>query len=443
VPGELDGMDTGLTGTVIPLAWTKGHLVIGTSNGSTGAVYFYNPNTGKLSNSENVGPLTGLSALGNSGRVAFTTLDSSGMNSRISVVGHDGHFVSSNRNTDCARSQSPISANVVFPYGPTLLSIGNNDGSGQWRFAVPMKDTRGFNQNDNRLLAYAPYGSEGNASNHCIQSSIKLWEPAASLAGMSGTELLFLYKGSAEGDHSAYIQQWNSSNSSWTTLSGHGFRGNFFHVLGIAADNQSLWVANQASSSFSRLAFAPKSGGGGGFQTSVDFSSLPILDSNGKAYVVSKPSPDCLGCPEKNYELRYYGSDMSGGYTPPTKRGSLLQKDYAPVGSPIFGQPTGSSPAEIYVVTTNGVVYTFDSDTLDMLGSPRAFLNKAGQPIHIHPMAQPVLKGNRLWIIGTQGEIRAMVVNSNGLSTSARWPKMHRDNCNSNSYLSSSLPNCF
>jgi len=433
--------DTGLSGTTLPLAWTGGRLVIGTSAGNTGQVHFFNPSGGALSSSADVGALTGLATVGNSGRVVFTNMH------RIS-----GMDLASTLGNACARSDGILTHNASFPYGPTLLSVGNDDGTGNWRFAVPVVDTQGFAWNDHRLLAYLP--SAADLANRCVQTTEFQWGPAAPLAWLPGVstaqpQLVVLQRqiaGERDDHHLGSVRIWDNTASAWTAnVSTREFELVFTRVIGMAVDKDNVWIAAQ-SNDVSRLHRGPRLGGIQGFQTSVTFCSPPALGTDGSAYVVVQPAPDCeppVVCPNKDYEIHRYRPDMSGGYNHFPLIGTLSQQAFAAVGSPLLGQPVGSNPAEVYVVTTGGTVHAFRADTLAPLWVVR-LLNSANQPIRVHPTAQPVLNGNRLWVMGTQGELRSVLVNSNGLSRSARWPKMHRDNCNSNSHLTTSASvNCF
>ena len=424
----------GVVGTTLPLAWTKGHLVIGSSNGPTSYIYFYSPANQTLPPSINVNALTGLSTLGNSGRVAFTTLE------RVSVVDTSGNYVSPNRTTDCVAGQAPLAKNLRFEHALTLLSVGDdNNGTGRWRFAVPATDDDGYDSNGHRLLAYIPYGSEGHGSGHCIQSEGFQWGPAAPLVRILATNAEIVLIRKTHTSHMAATRGWDNTASTWTTWSPYHLDAVFDRVIGIAADVDNLWASVQTNGS-SRLERGPRLAGTGGFVPSVDFASPPALDAKGNAYVVVHALP-----PVDKYELRVYAPDMVRD-SAPIRKGLLgdgmLPAGVQTVGSPILGEPMRSDrPAEVYVVTTHGVVHAFRADDLQRLWT-LPLLDNVGQPLGIASTAQPVLKGNYLWIISTRGELRSVRVASEGLNRSARWPRMHRDNCNSNSYLSNSL-SCF
>jgi outer membrane protein assembly factor BamB len=109
-----------------------------------------------------------------------------------------------------------------------------------------------------------------------------------------------------------------------------------------------------------------------------------------------------------------------------------------PVGSPVIGQPVDGEEAEMYVVTQTGIVYAFNLEDLTLLW-------QLDTGIGISSAAQPLLVGNTLWIVGTQGQVRAVRVNSQGLNQRALWPKHLKDNCNTGNAASSAaeLPGCF
>ena len=171
---------------------------------------------------------------------------------------------------------------------------------------------------------------------------------------------------------------------------------------------------------------------------SFDSISALALDADGRAYVVAKPSG-------ANYELRRYPSSAAAGTEPSDgEKATLAHATAAPVGSPILGEPRAGNLSEVYVVTTDGTVHAFDAENMQPLWR-ETLLKFNGQPITIAAKAQPVLRGNRLWVASEDGVLYAVVVNSNGLSRSAQWPTMYRDNCRSNSHYSTqgSLPSCF
>jgi len=424
-------VETGLTQTTLPLAWTDGHVVIGSSDGSNnGSVHFYDTRQGTLSSSENLGPLTGLSSLGDSGRVAITTLE------RISVLNSNAQFVDITHATDCRSAQGNIHESTRFRYGLSLLSVGNNDGSGNWRFAVPGNANSG---NNHQLVAYLPPGSSGSEGGHCWTYNWSLINPAAPLAVQSNAEVLLMRKDPVTNNQNyVYRLAWDNSTSTWSSLGSYqSFEPAFLTSVGVAASDNRYWVSAQHSAG-ATLAHD----GYHGFLLSITDIGAVALDANDSAYVVVKSALEALNY---NYEFRRYSSTMES-YEEPDRSTSLLQNSVPPVGSPILGEPTSGNPAdaEVYLVMTDGTLHAFNAGNLSLKWT-KQLQRSNGQPLSISPTAQPLLQGNRLWIIGTQGELRGITVDSNGLRKNAPWPKMHRDNCNSGSQLSTptTLPSCF
>jgi hypothetical protein len=439
--GNSNCFNTGLGGTILPLAWTNGYLVIAATDKTTlgtggGYIHFFDPVAGKLvteATADNVGELRGLATLGNSGKVAFTNTH------RVSVVGSNGKLDSTAES--CVRNQSPLTNAAHFGYGPTLLTVGDGGGTGNWRFAMPMNDvvsSPGINLKAN-AMAYAPYQTTN--ANRCVRNTTSnpwkadthlVWAPTYQISGVYSF-----------GDRRILsTQPWNPTNSSWEGWSSYELNSVYTEALSLAADGTSnnIWAQIQLGSSASTVLRLSKTGGGPssspgevGFLTSVKSVSSPALDAGGNLYVVLESAIT------NSYSIRRYPSNM-GLYEHANFLASApLTPGVLPVGSPILGEPVGGSPAEVYVVTTNGDVHAFRADTLAPLWTSPVSFN-----ITIAPTAQPVLKGNRLWMVGINGEVRAVTVNSNGLNRSAQWPRMHRDNCNSNSHLTTaSSLDCF
>jgi hypothetical protein len=171
--------------------------------------------------------------------------------------------------------------------------------------------------------------------------------------------------------------------------------------------------------------------------------SPAAIDEEGNVYVV-KALPVLQG---GNFLLEKYPPDATNNSDAIPASDVITAAAGAPVGSPLLGQPSpiydedgeihDEYPAEIYVVTKNGTVYAFDMN-LNLLWELET-------NIGISPAAQPLLVGNTLWIVGTQGQVRAVRVNSNGLNQKALWPKHLKDNCNTGNAKSSAaeLPACF
>jgi outer membrane protein assembly factor BamB len=153
-------------------------------------------------------------------------------------------------------------------------------------------------------------------------------------------------------------------------------------------------------------------------------ASPAAIGSKGRAYVVD--------IHDSGYRLHSFEWDADEPHAD-----SLLFSE-APIGSPLLGEPIDDGPAEIYVVTNNGTVRAFDADSLALL-----WTEALGIPISHE--AQPVLVGNTLWVVGLQGQVRGVRVDSNGLNREAPWPKAFRDNCNTSSerVRPDNMPSCF
>ncbi|MCL2259051.1 MAG: PQQ-like beta-propeller repeat protein, partial [Cystobacterineae bacterium] len=401
---------TGISNVVVPLAWTNGHLAIGTSNPGVGEeegrVYFYNGDSGALGSVSEVGALIGLSVLGSSGRVAIAT---GGGGGRIALLEASGLMSSNNICT--ARDIAP---QAYFPHPPTLLGIGGAKGEG-WRFALPA------NGKGTHLLAYLPEAST------CTPHLLPLAEASLTpLVGLSNAEVLLAWGSSPIW---FYTWRYNASNNTWAEANVVGASQVGGHISTLVMGATHFWTTHiGATGAFAALMRQDLGHtGDGAFMTQVasfEFLSAPALDAQGRAYVVAKSAGEA-------YRLHRYATND----TPPTWSHAPLG---TPVGSPLLGEARPDSPAEVYVLTTNGALSAFRADTLELLWTEN--LN-----ISVSPMAQPILTGNRLWVVGEGGEIYALAVNSQGLSRSAQWPTLYRDNCNSNSLLSSpsSLPECF
>jgi hypothetical protein len=278
------------------------------------------------------------------------------------------------------------------------------------------------------------------------------------LAVLSDAEVLLLRASvnhqQPQFDEDYFVQrwEWDDVDSAWPSPGMHGFATTVVKttvVKSIAATSTNYWMTDINEAPGGRSANVARGGSVAlkddahmGYQYSMTDVGAVALDAGGRAYVVVESTID-----GKNYEFRRYAHNMTSYkdlqkfWVVPKDQNNL---NVPPVGSPILGEPRGNSPAEVYVVMTNGTIYAFDAESLTLRWT-RQLLRSNGQPLDIAPTAQPVLHGNRLWLVSTQGELRGIVVNSNGLSKTAQWPTMHRDNCNSNSHVSTaiSLPSCF
>ena len=437
-----------VTDTVMPLVWTFNRLAIGASTPSSGRVYFYNTgNRHFVRDSENVGTLTGMAALGNTGQVAITN------NNRVAVVGYDGQL--SIAASKCSSGEGLINVNARFPYGPTLLAINDGQSELNWQFAVAVGEpTQG------RLLAYTPDISIDS----CKLSNPLPGEVLSPLVGVDASfEVMATVQNplfGATNEPFAHIQLWKHNGASapfWadTSASTGAIHIDVFDTLRIAdiaahhvptavPPYWHFWInahwenTTVPSSAISLMRGRTDQSTTATMGGTYDSISPMALDAYGRAYVVVKPTSD-------DYELhRYQASAATGAIPSDGDKVTLAQAIAGPVGSPMLGESRGESLAELYVVTTDGTIYAFEAESLAFLWK-HTLLKPNGQPITIAPTAQPVLNGNRLWLVSNDGELYAVVVNSNGLKRAAQWPKMYRDNCNSNSHHSkyTNLPSCF
>ena len=441
-----------ISSAVMPLAWVSDRLVIGTSVEKSGVEYgyvnFYTARTRNLQpGKETIGKLTGLVTLGTNGLVAITS------NDQAAVMAVDGQLHPESE--ICLSGEGGVPASARFPHGLSLLSIGAANNEGNWRFAIAVNDA---NTDEGRLLTYAP----GNAVNPCVLSNALQGEIVAPLVGMDNPletnnpmEMMVVSKNPASNPF-AHFQNWKYSDT--TSIWGNSgtsvgaIIAELFQVNSAAASRSesgsywNFWITSSwNNTNASRTDFGLMRG-----QTDYATSSIMaginesisplVLDANGRAYVVVKPQ----GKP--NHELHMYAANAATDDTF-TLRATLSTA--APVGSPILGQSRSgySDDTEIYVLTTDGTLYAFRANNLALLWE-ETFTKEDGTPptaLNIAPTAQPVLRNNQLWFVSEDGELYAVVVNSNGLNRSAKWPKAYRDNCNSSSHhvAYTNLPNCF
>jgi hypothetical protein len=396
--------------------------VIGsTDNSGNGHVHFYNLRDGTVRDSWNVGSITGLVSLGDSGRVAIAAHE------HVFVMDSGGNIVDSIQLSSCLESAGISGVNARPLHGLSLFSIVNDKGIGSWRFVLPAIDTVGFNH---RLLAYLPSATNGGVPSNCSVTSAYVFEPVAPLVVTPTSRVLSLRI--LNSNASVGIWNWTETDSKWDNSEGalDGFFASASSAMGVAGCDNRFWATVKYVTTKNLLRSNPE--GETHFLVSVSDVGAVALDAAHGAYVVVQSAVN--GNP---YQLRRYLD--SGAYEAPDKLVEIeMETKVPPVGSPILGEPIGNSPAEVYVVMTDGSVHAFEAESFKPLWTRRLGIN-------IAPTAQPLLHGNRLWVIGTQGELRGVAVNSNGLSKEAEWPTMHRDNCNSSSHISTAetLPSCF
>ena len=392
-------IDNAVGPATLPLAWTGDYLVVGTN----ASLHFYKFGNTPLPSTLLAGTsLRGVASSGG-GQVAVSYERNS--QSRIALVAAGS----------TVREPCHLTDTVSVKYGPTLISHS----AGDWSFAVPGEEN---------LWAYHTSGiCEKQGGFNPAPHSPAVWRPDNSL---NQHNILFISDSSGGTDANIYPYSWNGSTLAVFTPYRLANQIGVSDVKGVAADGKNMWVAAD-----SRLIRQQLSGTSGteGVVSNSGFVSPPALDEAGNAYVVWE-----IG--SNNYELRIYDSSITGNPSPLKK--SEAFEALSIVGSPILGEPlAGVAPAEVYVVTTNGIVYAFRADTLQLLQKWTIQLD-----ISVNPNAQPVLKDNRLWIVDrADKKLRGVLVKSDGLNRDAQWPKMHRDNCNSNSHLTTehAIAMCF
>jgi hypothetical protein len=440
-------------GVTTPPVWANGALVFGTSGGATNwsnennALYFLNAEECKFIETDGVGnnknflhtgPLYGpMVSLGGRGEVVGGVGKVSGanpprgQNSRLILVdAHNAKFAYTNPDMDCATP----GVTPEFKTGVSLMSWGET-----WRVGAV-----GNNGTNTLLYAFNPHETTILSTKRCIPSSSPLPNDAALApvwgrgggsggsggSGVGGTVVLVGPSATPPPPKREWTAwEFAESASAWTEAAeSTAAPPNFglqreINALAIGPSD-SIWASGHGESGgtnapgLERVEWKPA------FAKDKIGNKRPhgpvAIDETGRAYVVV------------DFFVHRYEADGSGYISGST----TLDGD--PVGSPILGQPAEGEDAEIYVVTKLGTVYAFDFATFNLLW-------ELPTGITISPAAQPLLVDNTLWFVGTQGQVRAIRVNSNGLNKKALWPKHLRDNCNTGNASSNpdELPECF
>jgi hypothetical protein len=298
-------------------------------------------------------------------------------------------------------------ASANFNQGLSLLSLQDSTGT-PWRLVAPANDLL---YAGHRLLAYTPWGA-GAAS--CSYSEAVPNPFLAPVVQRANEKVLGLY---LNPDPNAI--QIESVMRTWV----------FDPSNALSAWTLEPFENHYVTSTPSFMAIADCSGPCGGGYDFVDVGN----ESVGTA-------PSAWAIVDANERYAVFRTAIGNGYQLRRNSVSYLTSsfDAAPVGSPLLGQPAqGSNATAIYVVTVGGVVQAFrwGSSPLQLLPQ---HLWTENLEISVDPKAQPVLVPNAegsgtLWVVGTQGEIRGIRVDSHGLHRTAHWPKALRDNCNTSS----------
>ena len=382
--------DDGLTEDTVmqPLAMSGEQLLFGTSAGGTtitnSSLYVFDTATCTLVDSLRIGTLQGpMVVLGDTGQVAVAT----GNNG---LWGRDEHWLSlvdmSEKPARFDYDKVCAPEAVVFDRGLSLLSLSNASTGAPWRLVAPANNP---STQQAHLLAYTP------DAELCVFSEPISGSFLIPVSQNANGDVLGIY-----GVSPLFFRGWRF-NGKWTDSADSELKERTLYI----EDVSSLAVADN--------------GYVVGFPSSADFVAI---DNQGRVYSVAASADSYFlqGVLEKHH-----------------KRSTLFEG--APVGSPILGEPLPGGEAEVYVVTTTGRVLAYGVELGEPLWTYDLGIRK------VAPMAQPVLYGDTLWVVGTRGEIRGIRVGSHGLSRTAQWPKAFRDNCNTSSRLSTlaTLPSCF
>jgi len=465
-----------------PLAASAGQLLFATSLGNTPAnssLYVFDTAACTPLHHVHTGAVQGPMVVLGSGLVALA-LGSGGPEGEgrntprlalVDVAKAEPGFVHSN-NMDCARGHKNISLNALFDKGLALVNLGSLSAPGHWRLVAPANAG-----NTGRLVAYAPYATK--TEERCMARADEV-----EMSRLNTPFLLTPVQGFGNHDDDPEAEVWreewmtvHEKNSkvvvgTWVLDDGYAEKPEEWALMEVwetkasiasgmaaggldATGREQMWLSGQG---LHRVFWneAPET------VLDVHWPTSPVaVDSEGQAYVVVQTG--------NSYELQRFANDIAQGaatecsvgdnspcknwqrcmglenqaagspgrcQVTPLARAPAFHE--APVGSPLLGEPSGDNPAEAYVVTTSGTVLAFHAATLELLWT-------AALKLDIAPSAQPVLLGERLWLVGANGEVRSLRVDSQGLNRSARWPKAFRDNCNTSSLLSTpnTLPGCF
>ena len=450
---------------VPPLALTPSGLVFGLGN----RLYAYDSNCETRSLPLHTGIIRGsMVVLGDTHRMALTTLGggpSQREGTRMTVVNTEKtlKFEASAGVMECHLNSRDASNRrffvdgLLFDKGLTLFQVGRggNDAR-EWHLAAPANPP--LDSDDDAYLASLTLdgrwpstpSSRCHATYHMSDTRPPIFlTPVQPRAGVYSKEALVVSQFLHPLRGTPTLLYWEPYENTGRWNLGAPVKDSFTtdtveEATGLAAAGSHaaayvarVWLSGRGLQRWDILVNKPSEGVVSVLPPSVK-TSPAVVDSLGHAYVVVDTTPHWPETTPHVYELRRIAPDDNHSAV----RVSLPGGVAGPVGSPILGQPLGESPAEIYVVTTQGTVLAF-SVTMELL-----WTLELGMPVSA--TAQPVLTGNVLWIVGTRGEVRALRVGSNGLNRQAPWPKAFRDNCNTSSRQSTpdsaspfALPNCF
>ncbi|MCL2178544.1 MAG: PQQ-like beta-propeller repeat protein [Proteobacteria bacterium] len=309
---------------------------------------------------------------------------------------------------ECVIGSAGTSAAAQFDRGLSLLSLG------PVRYAAPANG--GTNP---VLVTYTP--SEMSETSRCIGTALPtISSIVLPLAQTQASEMVAVHEDVLlTWRFNSAIPQWVAG--SWT--SPHDMVLDMDARWGIALNGGNIWLSFATGQHLPMLqlwqswAALPNNL----LTASIMRVSPAAIDSQGRAYVLGYEVPGGSGAVYELIRLSVDGSTVEKTVLPIGSTGDI-------VGSPLLGEAIPGGSPEVYVVRANGRVFAFDADTLAQL-----WMVDLG--FTVPAVAQPVLAGNTLWVVGTGGQVRGLRVASDGLNRSAAWPKAFHDNCNTSSEL--------
>ena len=386
-----------------PLVRAGKHLVFASSVGEgatpeNNSLYFFDTAACALHSRVYVGTLTGpMVALGGSGRIAIAV--GTGKPPEQQDVSH--LYLADAK----ARLENTVSPTIdgTYEHGLSLLGIGNADGTDEAWFFAASKYARNWmtGEYNSCLTAYFPNKDKPmERLRDSSPQSRRFRAPLSHIASSPDAWTVLTHAGAAS---SAFVQSyWDFGLSAGWSSAASSLRQGYLFWMAIAGEE--AW----------ENAFLSQE------------SSPAVIDEQRRAYAVDTTAAG------NAWRLQRFewGVDTAQAWSP------LF--DEAPVGTPLLGEPLPHGAAEVYVVTEKGTVLAFNAESL-------ALLWKAPLRMEVSRKAQPLLAEGNLWVVGMQGQVRALRIESTGLSHKAHWPKAFGDNCNTSSKLvrPSNMPSCF
>ena len=407
-----------------PLVFANGHLVFAAGT----ELHVFETGTCSIAGILLTGTVRGpMVALGD-GTLAIATTGRGGPRGRwtprllmVNAAAEPPVFMQ-NPEEDCAIGMAGTHSAAYFERGLSLMSLS------PLRYAAPAETAT-----DSVLVAYTPFAA---AAQRCVGSGTIDRPFALTTAQTDKNEVLVAY-GSLYGNTLKTLvfdgSQWKNGNWTANSVSTGTLNGVALDSDGdvwLSADTASTMAALQAWRQWDPNPIQPYGG-----PNSYNFFPA-VLDSQGRAYVVN------YNMQAKEYQLHLINTINSSnniGVTIPTGNATGM------VGSPLLGQPPSgnNADAEVYVISNNGRVFGYKSSDLSRLWTVDLgfVISNTAQPV----LVPHVDGGGTMWVVGFEGQVRGIRVNSHGLNRSSPWPKAFRDNCNTSNRLVSpmNMPNCF